>query len=262
MYPLAVVSRNAIDTELLIFAATAMEMRAVFEGAGLDIHVPDKGGKTFAHIRGIPSHIAVTGVGPLAAAYAAGKFAGEGILAKERCRGILNLGIAGTYSPHGAPLGSVVVANREVWPEYGVRTDIGVNAEELGFPLHGRKTDPNAVWDTIYFDSETAFASMGLFSPKSAPVLSENPHVVVGGSITVAGVSGNARIAGEMAGKHAALSENMEGFPLALAAREAGVPFAEVRAVSNIVGDRKASAWNIPVSLAALSRAVSLIFGE
>lgn len=251
-----------MDTQLLVFAATAMEMRAVFEGAGLDVPVPEKGGKTFARVRGIPAHFAVTGVGPLAAAYAAGKFAGEGLLAQGKCRGVLNFGIAGTYSPFGAPLGSVIVPNREIWPEYGVRIEAGVAAEELGFPLYGKKADPAAVWNTVYFDPEDAFAAMGLFSPQSAPRLVENPRVVIGGSITVAGVSGTPGIAGELAGKHAALAENMEGFPLALAALDAGVPFAEVRAVSNIVGDRSASAWNIPASLAALSRTVALIFGE
>lgn len=251
-----------MEKELLIFAATAMEMRAVFEGAGLDVPVPEKGSRTFAHIRSMPAHLVVTGVGPLAAAYAAGKIAGEGVLAVERCRGILNFGIAGTYSPFGAPLGSVVVANREIWPEYGVRTDIGVSAEELGFPLYGKKTDPDAVWDTISLEPETAFDAMGLFSPGNAPALPGNPRVIIGGSITVAGVSGTPIIAGELAGRHAALSENMEGFPLALAAREADLPFAEIRAVSNVVGERSPSAWNIPASLAALSRAVALIFGE
>lgn len=251
-----------MEKELLIFAATSMEMRAVFEGAGLDAPVPEKGGKAFARIRGIPAHLAVTGVGPLAAACVAGRFAGEGLLAAERCRGVLNFGIAGTYSPFGAPLGSVVVANREILPEYGVRTDLGVNAEDLGFPLYGKKADPDAVWNTVYLEPEAAFDAMGLFFPGGAPALPENPRVVIGGSITVAGVSGTSCIAGELAGKYAALSENMEGFSLALASREAGVPFAEVRAVSNVVGERSASAWNIPASLAALSRAVALIFGE
>lgn len=249
-----------MEKELLILVATAMEMRAVFEGAGLDLAIPDKGGKTFARIRGVSVHLAVTGVGPLAAAYTAGKLAGEGLLVQERCRGVLNLGIAGTYSPYGAPLGSVVAANREIWPEYGVRTDLGVKAEDLGFPLLGKKTESSAVWDTVYCDPEAALDAMGLFFPKNAPALPENPRVTVGGSVTVAGVSGTPGIAGELAGKYAALSENMEGFPLALAAREVGVPFAEIRAVSNIVGDRNASAWNIPASLAALSRATALIF--
>ncbi|CAK7003994.1 MAG: Futalosine hydrolase [Desulfovibrio sp.] len=245
---------------LIVFAATAMEMRAVLEGAGLDIPSPEKGGVSFAGIRGVPVHLAVTGVGPLAAAHMAGKLAGQGFFTAAKCRGALNFGIAGTYSPFGAPLGSVVLANREIWPEYGVRTAIGVDAEKLGFPLRGKKTDLTAVWDTVPLDPEAALQAMGLFSPHAAPELPENPRVTVGGSVTVAGVSGTAAIAGDLAGKYAALTENMEGFPLALAAMEAGVPFAEVRAISNIVGERSAAAWNIPASLAALSRAAALIF--
>lgn len=240
-----------------------MEMRAVLEGAGVDILPPEKGGAILAHIRDIPVRLAVTGVGPLAAARMAGEFTGRGFLAPDTCRGVLNFGIAGTYSPDAAPLGSIVVADRETWPEYGIRTDGGVDAEALGFPLSGGKADPHAVWNAVPLDAKTAFAAMELFLPPDEFGESGEPggsRVVFGGGITVAGVSGNAGIAGRLAEKYAALFENMEGFPLALAARETGVPFAEARAVSNIAGERSASAWDIPASLAALSRFAALVF--
>jgi futalosine hydrolase len=46
----------------------------------------------------------------------------------------------------------------------------------------------------------------------------------------------------------------MEGFGVATAAARAGVPFVEVRAVSNPVGPRDRSAWQITEALAALER--------
>ena len=45
----------------------------------------------------------------------------------------------------------------------------------------------------------------------------------------------------------------MEGFGVATACALAGVPFAEVRAISNAVGPRDRGAWRIGEALAALA---------
>lgn len=234
-----------------------MEMHAVTQGLNLETPVPltPSDPAHLAHVNGRRIRLALTGVGPLAAAFAAGNLAGQGFMSAETCRGVLCLGIAGTYAPNAAPIGSVTVATREVWPEYGIVTAEGVDAKALGFPLLGNKADagPPPVWDSLDLD-RAAFEAMGLNDPATIPRLPENPLVVAGAGITVAGVSGTRERARDLSAKHAALTENMEGFPLALAAARAGVPFAEVRAVSNIVGDRSASAWNIPAALAALAR--------
>jgi futalosine hydrolase len=47
----------------------------------------------------------------------------------------------------------------------------------------------------------------------------------------------------------------MEGFGVASAAALAGLPFAEVRTISNLVGPRDRSAWRISAALAALTLA-------
>ena len=251
-----------MDAPVLLLTATAMEMRAVIQGLGLDKPAPEPGFSVSGSVRDIGVRLGVTGVGPLAAAFAAGRLAGEGSLAPGRCRGLLCLGIAGTYAQNAAPVGSVVLVSREIWPEYGLATESGVDAEALGFPLIGKKADTNPppVWNSLPLDPAAALARMGLNDPATAPRMAENPLVVTGSSVTVAGVSGTRSRARDLAARHAALVENMEGFPLALAAFQAGTPFAEIRSVSNIVGDRSPQAWNIPASLAALSRAAGLIF--
>lgn len=245
---------------LLLLTATAFEMRAVLGGAGLSCAPPETG-DAVTRIRDVPVRCVVTGVGPLAAAHAAGRLAGEGILSPGGCRGLLLAGIAGTYAPERAPVGSLVLADREIWPEYGLRTEAGVCAESLGFPLAGEKGEPSAVWNALPLEPESAFAAMGLVPPRRAFAPETGLRFAVGPSVTVAGVSGTAAVAGRIAGPYAALSENMEGFPLALAAREAGVPFAELRAVSNAAGERSAGAWDIPAALAVLGRAVAAVFG-
>ncbi|SBW03372.1 Futalosine nucleosidase [uncultured delta proteobacterium] len=249
-----------MEPRITLVAATAMEMRAVLQGLGMNKAAPEPGAAVTGVIRDIPVRLVTSGVGPLAAAYTAGRLAGEGCFTADRCRGLLSLGIAGTYAANAAPVGSVVMATREIWPEYGLFTEEGVDAEALGFPLAGKKGDSGAVWNSLTLSPAAALATMGLKDPATAPRSGENPVVAAGPSITVAAVSGTRTRARELAARHAALIENMESFPLALAAAQAGVPFAEVRSVSNLVGDRSPEAWNIPASLAALARAVGLMF--
>jgi futalosine hydrolase len=46
---------------------------------------------------------------------------------------------------------------------------------------------------------------------------------------------------------------------VATAAAAAGVPFAEVRTVSNLIGRRDRSTWDIPAAFAALSAAFATL---
>jgi futalosine hydrolase len=52
-----------------------------------------------------------------------------------------------------------------------------------------------------------------------------------------------------------AVAEGMEGFGVAVAAAAAGIPFAELRTISNPIGPRDRAAWRIPDALAALAAA-------
>lgn len=237
-----------------------MEMRAVLEGAGVTAafsqNEPECGAVVPATVHGRDMVFAVSGVGPINAGIMGGKLAALGV------GGIVSLGIAGTYAPAVAPLGSVVVATEEVLPEYGLAGEHGVDARALGFPQYGdkRSATPPPVWESLFLEPEKSFAAMNLpYLPCDVSREAENPLVTAGVSVTVAGVSGTENRARFLAARYAALTENMEGFSLALAARHAGIPFGEIRSVSNIVGARSGSAWNIPAALAALSRVTRLL---
>jgi futalosine hydrolase len=52
----------------------------------------------------------------------------------------------------------------------------------------------------------------------------------------------------------------MEGFALAYGCAVAGVPFVELRAVSNAVGARPPVAWDLPGALSALGQATHRLF--
>ena len=51
--------------------------------------------------------------------------------------------------------------------------------------------------------------------------------------------------------------ESMEGAGAARAAAHLGVPFVELRGVSNVVGERDKSAWRLPAAVAAACRAAA-----
>ncbi len=242
---------------LVLFAATRMEMSAVLAGLDCDFPPPDPGETARILCRGRAVVLAVTGVGPLAAALAAGRAQ----TAKPPPAGFVACGVAGAYAGSLAPLGSLVVASKEIWPEYGLVTETGVDPVALGFPLAGNRddTDPPPVWNSLDLDPEGAFRALGLRLPADGTDRGL-PRVSFGPSLTVAGVSGTPGRARALAAKYGALTENMEGFPLALAARILGVPFIELRSVSNVVGERAPDAWNMPAALASLSRAAHRIF--
>ncbi len=74
-------------------------------------------------------------------------------------------------------------------------------------------------------------------------------------------VTGSARRAEDLVVAHPdAAAEAMEGYGAATAADLFEVPFAEVRAISNLVGPRDRAAWRIGEALAALS-AVGAVVG-
>ena len=82
------------------------------------------------------------------------------------------------------------------------------------------------------------------------------PRAVVGDVLTLATVTGTAGTAARLAEAHpAAVAEAMEGFGVACAAATAGVPFAELRTVSNVIGPRDRSAWRLADAFAALTTA-------
>ena len=201
-------------------------------------------------LSGCTLDLLVCGVGPVASALALGRFLGRETCRSGPPRGILNLGLAGSYDIEAAPLGGLVLATEEVYPEYGVRPHPPhpEDGQEtlplpLGFPqaeIAGQK-----VFDRLPLAPERALGNMGL-----------NWHSgwQQGASVTVAGVSGTPERARRLAALCGGTTENMEGFPLALGAAMAGIPFVELRAVSNAAGLRPPRGWDMPAALAALGR--------
>ena len=94
--------------------------------------------------------------------------------------------------------------------------------------------------------------------PKLAVELADRTGAHLGTVLTVATVTGTAGTAAALRARFPdAVAEGMEGAGIAAAATARGVAFAELRAVSNVVGPRDRDAWQIPLALQTLGRAVA-----
>ena len=169
------------------------------------------------------------------------------LLADGAVDGVLNLGVAGSFDLDVLPLGSVCAATGEIWPEYGLETPHGPDAEGIGFPQ--ARLEGLTVWGGLPLDPDAGAQAMGLCL---------DPGMARGVSLSVGTVTGSAQRAEALRDRHGALMENMEGFALALGCAKRGVPFLEIRAISNLTGSRRD--WDLRGALAALGTAARGLF--
>jgi futalosine hydrolase len=173
--------------------------------------------------------VLVGGVGPAAAAAAtAGALDGVDL--------VLSVGIGGGFAP--LTPGDVAVASSIVFADLGAETAAGfVPVSELGVGTERYEV-----------------------APKLAGKLAVRAGGHLGTIVTVATVTGTAASADALSARFPdAVAEGMEGAGVAAAATLRGVAFGELRAVSNAIGPRDRDAWQIPLALEALGKAVAAV---
>ncbi len=168
-------------------------------------------------------------------------------LARAECEGaaydvVVSAGIGGAFA-ETARLGDLLVAERIVAADLGADSAEGfLSVEELGF-------------------GTTTYAAVALDQLKVAESGAEVAFGAVRGDVlTVNTATGTAERAAWLRKRYPdAVGEAMEGYGVAAAAARFGLPVAEVRAVSNLIGPRDRSAWRIGEALAALTDAAAPI---
>ena len=174
----------------------------------------------------------ITGVGMVAAAART-----AGALARTRYDLALNLGICGGFDRALSP-GTVVHVVSDGMPELGAEDgDAFLSIEDLGL-LRG---------DAPPFSNGRLVNA----AVPANPVLKCLPAVH---GITVNTVHGNEPSIAETVRRFAPQIESMEGAGFMYACLIQAVPFAQVRAVSNMVERRNRSAWKIDEAIAGLCR--------
>ena len=173
------------------------------------------------------------------------------LLETHEVRGVVGFGVAGAYDGSGLRIGDVALASRAVYGDEGVEAPGGwISTEQIGIPLVER-------------GGERAFNEMALDPTRVAraadALAAGGVHVRVGPFVTVSACSGTAARGAEVAARFGGICEGMEGAALAHVAAIYGVPFLELRAVSNLVEDRDLSRWRLADAAEAAQRAVRVL---
>lgn len=181
----------------------------------------------------------LAGVGPASAAASTAK-----MLAASPVDLVISAGIGGGFKEY-ADIGSLVIADHIIAADLGAEhpQDIFTSVDKLGF------------------GSSTARAHDEL-SRRLFDKLSEEGRVSarIGPILTLSTVTGTSRTAEILAARiPGAAAEAMEGYGVAIAAQQAGIPVMELRAISNAVGPRQRELWKIGDALQTLEHVFSLL---
>jgi futalosine hydrolase len=84
-------------------------------------------------------------------------------------------------------------------------------------------------------------------------------RIHTGRFVTLSTCTGTSARAGELEERYKALCENMEGAAAAQTAIIHGIPWLEVRGISNVVEDRDLKKWDIPRAVQTAQEAVQHI---
>ncbi|MGF1573902.1 MAG: futalosine hydrolase [Sumerlaeia bacterium] len=182
----------------------------------------------------------VTGIGGLNSAVSLVQF-----LEHQTPTGVLNIGLAGASNSASLEISRLVLAEEEWFADLGVRTeDDDFGLEEIGFPLVKDQAKP---WNRVGIDEANTTEFAKCLSVPKRPF------------ITVNQCSGSLGVAQKRESKFPACVENMEGATLAAVCNRYGVPFVELRAISNLMGNRDKSAWDFKNSFQNLAHAVQAL---
>lgn len=221
-------TKNNKKSLLLALAAPA-EARAAREAIG---PLKPAGSPGWGLEEGVGIDLIETGVGK---SQAAGGVAW--VFDPARHAGVLCLGVGGALPGSGLTIGRVVLATRSVFADEGSDMPGGFRTiESMGFPPGGPGV---GAWRDELFG------------------LADAEGVVA----TVSTCSGTDGAAAEVVRRTGAIVEAMEGAAVAAVAGRLGVPFAELRVVSNTTGDRDGQEWDLRLALERLGALADSIAG-
>lgn len=195
---------------------------------------------------------------------------------------ILQFGVGGAYVRSGLEVGDLAIATEECYGDTGVLTPEGwMDLEGMGFPMLPARTDTHGQTEQTEQaeqTDQTGLAGRTLREPlynriPLDPARTEHirqclesglegaaAHKIEAGPfVTVQQCSGVQAAGDTLAARFGGICENMEGAAAAHVAEADGIPFVEIRGISNRVVDRDLSGWDLPLAIGRCHQAVELI---
>lgn len=225
MDPVLVTASTDMELSLLISATSALPVPGI---GHLKVHRGSCGPKEVI--------FAVTGIGKVNAACAS-------TLLLERFSPplLINTGCGGAFPGSGLEVGDLAIASSECLADEGVETPKGWKGLDLiGIPVC--QSAGERIFNEIPVTRE-------LVEPALKKAHDHGYRAAQGRFLTVSTCSGTTARGRELSERFPGICENMEGGAVALVAHIYGVPFLEVRGISNPVTDRNLSQWNLPLAL-------------
>ena len=180
---------------------------------------------------------------------------------------ILQFGVGGAYVRSGLQVGDIAIATEECYGDTGVLTPKGwIDLEGMGFPMLPARTDDHEpagrtlrepLYNRIPLDGGRAENIRQCLVSGLEGISTR--QIAAGPFITVQQCSGVQAVGDTMAARYDGICENMEGAAAAHVAAANGIPFVEIRGISNRVVDRDLSQWDLPLAIRCCEQAVQLI---
>jgi len=212
---------------ILLIAATTFEIQAVTNFLQHQEHL----------LRGHTASIEVTGIGSMATTYHLTRS-----IRDKRPDYVLQAGIGGSFSRHFPP-SRVVLIEKEMTGDLGVEEN-GVFKDlfEMG----------------LQQDGEHAATSRWLVNPHTVNWESQGLALVNG--VTVNEITTRASRIEQLQQNYGVTVESMEGAAFHFVCLQEGIPFLQIRSISNYVGERDKKVWKMKEAIAALNDQLINIF--
>lgn len=158
---------------------------------------------------------------------------------------VLQVGIGGAYVGSFLSVGMAMLATEDVQLDLGLRRPEGwADWGALGFPLRARHPDV-VVDDAVDRGSKTVQVVAVPTDRALTGAIAAATGLPQGRFATLDAVTHDVHLGTAMQAAFDVSVESMEGAAAAQTALALGIPFAELRAVSNVVGERDKAHWDL-----------------
>ncbi len=172
---------------------------------------------------------------------------------------VVQTGVAGAFPSSGLQVGDLAVAASDTYADLGVISPEGwQSAEVFAEPL--AVVGGLARHNTFPVDPGLVEAAARVF--RAGPWSGETPHVMTGPFLTASQVTGTSAAAALLETRWGGIAESMEGAAAAHICGLYGVPFLEVRGISNLVVDRDRGSWKVEEAAALAAEATLMVCGR
>ncbi len=221
---------SGVDVDLLVIGATELELAGVVATLEGPRPAPSAwGSATVGGMDGSPVAIQALGLGK--ANTAAGL--AVAILA-YRPLAVLQVGVGGAYVGSFLSVGMAMLADEDRHLDLGLRQPEGwADLEAIGFALAPARGERAALGAAVPTDAALTAA------------VADATGLPRGRFATLDAVTHDVHFGAAVQARFDVSVESMEGAAAAQTAHRLGVPFAELRAISNVVGERDRAHWDL-----------------